>query len=88
MINTWTFSTPRRTSAWQGSRSSATSCISRNTSDYVSDMSTNLEEQDNDVEFVDPRDAIETFYSQMYCYNAAIKVGSQILQQSLIDYLK
>lgn len=58
------------------------------TSDYVSDMKTNLAERDDAVEYVSPYDAIETFYQQLYCYNAAIKVGSQILQQSLIDYLK
>lgn len=59
-----------------------------NTSTYISDMSTNLKERDNNVEFVSPYDAIENFYNQLYCYNAAIKVGSQITQQSLIDYLK
>ena len=58
------------------------------TSGYISNQSLNLSEQDNNVEFVSPYDAIEEFYSQMYCYNAAIKVGSQILQQSLMDYLK
>lgn len=59
-----------------------------NTSDYISEMETNLEEKDNDVEFVDYTDAIQTYYSQLYCYNASLKVGGQILQQSLIDYLK
>lgn len=60
----------------------------KSTSGYISNQSLNLSEQDNNVEFVSPYDAIEEFYSQMYCYNAALKVGSQILQQSLMDYLK
>lgn len=58
------------------------------TSDYISDQSLNLADQDDNVEFVSPYDAIEEFYNQMYCYNAALKVGGQILQQSLMDYLK
>jgi flagellar hook-associated protein 3 FlgL len=58
------------------------------TSDYITELKTNLAEKDNEVEFVEPTDAIETFYKQLLCYNAALKVGSQILQQSLIDYLK
>jgi flagellin-like hook-associated protein FlgL len=58
------------------------------TSDYLSDLKLNLADKDNDVEYVNPYDAIEEYYSQMYCYNASLKVGSQILQQSLMDYLK
>ncbi|WBY64310.1 MAG: Flagellar hook-associated protein FlgL [Thermocaproicibacter melissae] len=59
-----------------------------NTSEYITELKTNLAEKDNEVEFVEPTDAIETYYSQLYCYNAALKVGAQILQQSLIDYLR
>lgn len=58
------------------------------TANYVSSTSLSLAQKDNDVEYVQPTDAIEDFYSQMYCYNAALKVGGQILQQSLMDYLK
>lgn len=58
------------------------------TSDYLSDLKLNLADKDDNVEYVNPYDAIEEFYSQMYCYNASLKVGSQILQQSLMDYLK
>ena len=55
---------------------------------YLSDASINLAKRDNDVEYVEPTSAIQDFYSQMYCYNASLKAGSQILQQSLMDYLK
>lgn len=58
------------------------------TASYLGDMKTNLSEKDNNVEYIDYTDAIEDFYSQQYCYSAALKVGSQILQQSLMDYLK
>jgi flagellar hook-associated protein 3 FlgL len=58
------------------------------TADYISGQSLTLSEQDDSVEYVSPYDAIEEYYNQMYCYNASLKVGSQILQQSLMDYLK
>ena len=40
-----------------------------------------------DVSQVDLADAITTFSWQQYCYNAALKVGNQLLSQSLIDYM-
>ena len=40
-----------------------------------------------DVEQVDLADAITTFSWQQYCYNAALKIGNQLLSQSLIDYM-
>lgn len=55
---------------------------------YASDMKISLSDKDNNVEYIDYTDAVETFYTQMYCYNASLKVGGQILQQSLMDYLK
>ncbi len=58
------------------------------TSGYITNQNLNLQSQDNNVEFLDPYSAIEDFYSQMYCYNAALKVGGQVMQQSLMDYLK
>lgn len=58
------------------------------TASYLSDIKTNLSDKDNQVEYVDYTDAIEEFYTQQYCYSASLKVGSQILQQSLMDYLK
>ena len=55
---------------------------------YTADEKLSLSQKDNNVEYMDCTDAIETYYSQLYCYNASLKVGGQILQQSLMDYLK
>ena len=41
-----------------------------------------------DVEQVDLADAITNFSWDMYCYNAALKIGNQLLSQSLIDYMR
>ena len=32
-------------------------------------------------------DAITGLSWQQYCYNAALKIGNQLLSQSLIDYM-
>lgn len=40
-----------------------------------------------DVSQVDLADAITSFSWQQYCYNAALKIGNQLLSQSLIDYM-
>lgn len=40
-----------------------------------------------DVEQVDLADAIISFSWSQYCYNAALKIGNQLLSQSLIDYM-
>ena len=48
---------------------------------------TSLNEQILSVEQVDLADAITSFSWQQYCYNAALKVGNQLLGQSLIDYM-
>lgn len=39
------------------------------------------------LEDVDPADAITDFLYSYTCYNAALKVGTQLLSQSLIDYM-
>ena len=41
-----------------------------------------------DVFQVDLADAITSFSWQQYCYNAALKIGNQLLSQSLIDYMR
>ena len=46
-----------------------------------------LEEDRCNLEEIDPADAISTFIYDYYCYNAALKVGTQLLSQSLIDYM-
>lgn len=50
-------------------------------------QATYLEEDRYNLEEVDPADAISTFMYDYYCYNAALKVGTQLLSQSLIDYM-
>ncbi|MEY8317352.1 hypothetical protein AALB19_08530 [Oscillospiraceae bacterium 50-58] len=40
-----------------------------------------------DVSQVDLAEAITNFSWQQYCYNAALKIGNQLLSQSLIDYM-
>ena len=40
-----------------------------------------------DISQVDLADAITNFSWQQYCYNAALKIGNQLLSQSLIDYM-
>lgn len=48
--------------------------------DYLNEDRYNLEQ-------VDPADAISNYMYDYYCYNAALKVGTQLLSQSLIDYM-
>ena len=47
----------------------------------------NLQEQYAALEDVDMVDSITSFIWAEYCYNAALKVGNQLLSQSLIDYM-
>lgn len=57
---------------------------------HYSQMETNsdtLNEQIVEIEQVDLADAITAFSWAQYCYNAALKVGNQILSQSLMDYM-
>lgn len=51
-------------------------------------QSTELNTDILDVEQVDLADAITSFSWDMYCYNAALKIGNQLLSQSLIDYMR
>lgn len=46
-----------------------------------------LTEQLVNIEHIDPADAITQFMWDYNCYSAALKVGTQLLSQSLIDYM-
>ena len=46
-----------------------------------------LQEERENIENVDLADAITQFSWDYYCYSAALKVGTQLLSQSLIDYM-
>lgn len=56
-------------------------------SERLSEQKNTLNEQVLDIEQVDLADAISTFSWDLYCYNAALKIGNQLLSQSLIDYM-
>ena len=53
----------------------------------LTDQQTNINEQVLDVEQIDLADAITQFSWNQYCYNSALKIGHQLLSQSLIDYM-
>lgn len=63
-------------------------------SNFLTTMKSNLEsmgdallERSQDIEYVDPGDAIMDFYMQQYAYNAALSMGTKILSKSFIDYM-
>lgn len=56
-------------------------------SDRLSTEVTNLNEQVLNVEQIDLADAITQLSWDQMCYNAALKIGTQLLSQSLIDYM-
>ena len=63
-------------------------------SDYLQSNQTLLETQQVDlnirileIEKVDMAEAITSFSWEQYCYNAALKIGNQLLSQTLIDYM-
>lgn len=58
------------------------------TQTHLKDTSGNLTEKDNDVEFVEPSDAIMDWMTQQFCYQAALQMGTNILQPTLMDFLK
>lgn len=46
-----------------------------------------LNEQITDIEDIDPADAITALMWAQYSYNAALRIGTNLLSQSLIDYM-
>lgn len=53
----------------------------------LSTQAKDINNQILDVEQVDLAEAITNFSWGQYCYNAALKIGNQLLSQSLIDYM-
>jgi len=45
------------------------------------------DEQREELEGIDPADAITEMMWGNYCYSAALKIGNQVLSQSLLDYM-
>lgn len=58
-----------------------------NTKNYLESVNTNLSDRDDEVEIVDMLDAYTDYSYQYYCYQAALKVGSTVLQSTLMDYM-
>ncbi|MCI8423649.1 MAG: hypothetical protein HFF50_08975 [Lawsonibacter sp.] len=58
-----------------------------NNEELLEEEAYNLQEQISNVEDVDMAEAITSFLWANYCYSAALKVGNNILSQSLMDYL-
>lgn len=46
-----------------------------------------LDEQREGIEGIDPADAISEMLWANYCYQASLKIGNQVLSQSLLDYM-
>ena len=65
----------------------AKSAFLKSNSDRLSTEVTNLNEQVLDVEQINLADAITQLSWDQMCYNAALKIGTQLLSQSLIDYM-
>lgn len=63
-------------------------------SNFLSTTKTNLEamgdaitDKDQDVEFVDPADAIMDYYMQQFSYNAALQMGTKIISKTFLDFM-
>ena len=55
--------------------------------DRLESMDDSLNEQITNVEDIDPAEAITALMWAQYSYNAALRIGTSILSQSLIDYM-
>lgn len=65
----------------------AKSSFLQSNSSRLSTEVTNLNEQVLNVEQINLADAITQLSWDQMCYNAALKIGTQLLSQSLIDYM-
>lgn len=66
----------------------ANSVYLQTTEARLATQATDLNIQFLDIEQVDLAEAITNFSWETYCYNAALKIGNQLLSQSLIDYMR
>lgn len=44
-------------------------------------------EKDQNVEFVDPANAIMDYYMQQFSYNAALQMGTKVISKTFLDYM-
>ena len=56
--------------------------------EQLNDKSYTLNEEIDDLEQENPANAIMTMYWAQYCYQASLRIGSDLLSQSLFDYLR
>jgi len=66
----------------------ANSTYLQTNSSMLTSQKTDLNIQILDVEQIDLADAITQLSYDQMCYNAALKIGTQLLSQSLIDYMR
>jgi len=66
----------------------ANSTFLQTNSGMLTNQKTDLNIQILDVEQIDLADAITQLSYDQMCYNAALKIGTQLLSQSLIDYMR
>lgn len=67
-----------------GSKTNYLSFLTERNEDYK----INVNKKILDVEYVDQAEAITEFMDQQYAYNAALSMGTKILQNSFIDFMK
>ncbi|MGP1442348.1 MAG: hypothetical protein ACTTJ2_07030 [Anaerovoracaceae bacterium] len=60
----------------------------KTTIDRLSSVDLNLKSKQNDTEFRDPADVITDFQASNYTYRAALQIGTKILSQSFLDYMR
>lgn len=65
----------------------AQSVFLKTNEEQLTTQQTDVNMQILDIEQIDLADAITAFSWDQYCYNAALKIGNQLLSQSLIDYM-
>lgn len=60
----------------------------KSNADRLDSLDDTLNEQIVDIEDVDPADAITSLMWAQYSYNAALRIGMNLLSESLIDYMR
>ena len=76
-----------RSSQGQHVQLSADAKYLRTNLDQLQTNKNELNTQIMDTESIDPAEAITEMSWAQYCYNAALRIGTNILSQSLIDYM-
>ena len=68
-------------------RMSADSAYLQTNMDQLTDTRYTLNEEIDDLEQQDPANAIMDMYWAQYCYQASLRIGNDLLSQSLFDYM-